>query len=334
MEEVHYFHGYGTSIEAPFELTSLDIAPPTRDPGIRILIASTEDSSQHFNFVHTLSHKTAGRVDHAKHAPEHDDLEPDQVGYRIDYWGGLSFTLDASGRHIWVDSPKSMACRDVEAYLTGPVLAYALRLQGHLCLHASVIDMQGGAIALAGTSGSGKSTTAAALVARGHRLVSDDVLALQFSASSALALPGKSELRLCEDALLALGLDTGPNHQHGDKHSLRIAAHRDTHPPPTLKAIYLGATTQQGVEISALGATAAMTHLLGNTYPGYYYRLQAQHRARELELVRALMDAVPVRLVAWQRSFSQLDTLCENLESDFAKLSAVSSDHASSIHQC
>ena len=54
-----------------------------------------------------------------------------------------------------------------------------LRLRGVPALHASAVAVGGAALAVVGSAGAGKSTTAAARAARGHAVVADDVLALR-----------------------------------------------------------------------------------------------------------------------------------------------------------
>ena len=61
-------------------------------------------------------------------------------------------------------------------YLLGPVLAFVLRLRGVVTTHASSVSVDGKAVAFIGPQGAGKSTTAAALLARGCNVLTDDVV--------------------------------------------------------------------------------------------------------------------------------------------------------------
>jgi energy-coupling factor transporter ATP-binding protein EcfA2 len=62
--------------------------------------------------------------------------------------------------------------------------------------------MEGGAVALAGPSGTGKSTLAAALAARGHRILADNVCAIDTSTSHGpWVLPGVSFVNLWHDSI-------------------------------------------------------------------------------------------------------------------------------------
>jgi hypothetical protein len=62
--------------------------------------------------------------------------------------------------------------------LLGPVMALLLYLRGLFVLHASAIEVAGRGAIFVGNRRAGKSTTGAALVAAGHRLLADDVVAI------------------------------------------------------------------------------------------------------------------------------------------------------------
>jgi hypothetical protein len=64
-------------------------------------------------------------------------------------------------------------------WLHGTVTALLLAQRGEFALHASVVDVDGLGVAVAGRRGAGKSTTALRLAQRGHPLVTDDVSPLQ-----------------------------------------------------------------------------------------------------------------------------------------------------------
>ena len=66
----------------------------------------------------------------------------------------------------------------VRQCVVGPGLGVLLHRRGRLVLHGSAVDVGGRAVVLLGEKGAGKSTTAAALLARGHALLTDDLVAL------------------------------------------------------------------------------------------------------------------------------------------------------------
>lgn len=69
-----------------------------------------------------------------------------------------------------------------ERYLN-PVMSLVIAARGGATLHAFVVDMPGGAVAIMGRSGHGKSSLGEALLSRGGLLVSDDLLVLDVDGS-------------------------------------------------------------------------------------------------------------------------------------------------------
>jgi hypothetical protein len=80
--------------------------------------------------------------------------------------------------------------------LLGPVMALLLHVRGLLVLHAGAVEVGGGAAVFLGDKLAGKSTTSAAFVRSGHRLVTDDLLALDFAGGTPLIQPGFPQLKL------------------------------------------------------------------------------------------------------------------------------------------
>ncbi|NJM24074.1 MAG: AAA family ATPase [Richelia sp. SM1_7_0] len=79
------------------------------------------------------------------------------------------------------------------------MLGTALRLQGKICLHSSVIAVDNRAIAIIGASCAGKSTTAAALAKRGYPILASDIAVL-YDCGAFKVQPGYPRLRLRKSA--------------------------------------------------------------------------------------------------------------------------------------
>jgi len=99
---------------------------------------------------------------------------------------GVRVTIPAVA-HYWVEAGTHVIVQpilpedapDIRVFLLGTVLAILCFQRGLLPLHASAVDIDGRALLVSGVSGAGKSTLAAALSARGYRLLSDDLCALE-----------------------------------------------------------------------------------------------------------------------------------------------------------
>jgi hypothetical protein len=129
------------------------------------------------------------------------------------------------------------------ALLITTVMAVLLSQRGLLVLHANVVVSPQGAIAISGDSGAGKSTTQAAMLAHGCRMLADDVTVLQMESDGTIvALPGIPKMNLCEDAAIRLGHDVSRlqrNPLMGIKVMVPVSQNDCEPLPVPLKKIYL-----------------------------------------------------------------------------------------------
>jgi hypothetical protein len=109
---------------------------------------------------------------------------------------------------------RNSGCNDASLArcFTDQALAAVLRHRGLLVLHANAVETSDGVIVIGGESGAGKSTTLAALLDRGCRMLSDDVTALRpgGASGSVEVLPGAAQTHLTEDAAENLGYLVDP----------------------------------------------------------------------------------------------------------------------------
>ena len=247
--------------------------------------------------------------------------------YRLCYCDGADFVVDRAGTRIWADWPDSLTPEDISEYLFGPVIGWVLRLRGDVCLHASAVAIDGAAAAFVGTSGSGKSTTAAALSEREFPLVADDVVAVFGLTDRLLVRPGYPELRLWPGSLAALGAIEDHciiNQSTGDKFRLSLREHGrrfQTEPLPLAAVYILNNDDPDGQnEIRALAPRDALIALIANTHAGRLLNRTA--RKGEFELLAELVARVRVREICRSSDIARLPQLCEAILSDFKNESA------------
>ncbi|NDR55712.1 hypothetical protein [Aliiruegeria sabulilitoris] len=96
---------------------------------------------------------------------------------------------------------------DIAAYLVGSVLGIALHLRKIIALHASAVEVDGGAVLFCGESGAGKSTMAAALQQHGYPVLCDDLCAIEITNSGAIVHSDGRKLKLWEQAIAQFRLD-------------------------------------------------------------------------------------------------------------------------------
>jgi len=119
--------------------------------------------------------------------------------YLVDYGPLGTFDILEGGRTIlW--NPGVHDCEDcARQCILGRVLALAIHARGGFCLHASCVKIGGEAVGFMAPKGTGKSTLASALLARGNPLVTDDMLRVE-ATSGPRAYQGVQRLRLWADS--------------------------------------------------------------------------------------------------------------------------------------
>ena len=148
-----------------------------------------------------------------------------------------------AGREILLDPVPEMGPSALRLYILGAGLNIALFQRGLWVFHASVVCIEGNAVAFLGHPHAGKTTMAATLHRRGHTLLSDDVLAIRMTEDGPLALPGFPRFKLWPDSAEALGVEaeTLPRIKEDmDKRSCAVARRFREEPAPLVRMYTLG----------------------------------------------------------------------------------------------
>jgi hypothetical protein len=246
--------------------------------------------------------------------------------FRLLYSDGTEFVLNREGTQIWARWPDPMTLEDAAVYLLGPVLGFVLLLRGTNCLHASAVAVDGGAMAVVGPAGAGKSTTAAALVRRGFPVLSEDVVALCDQGGVFHVQPGYPCIRLWPSSVRVL---------YGDPHALPLLTpnwekrglslagdDRLFQPAPLpLRAIYLldeRTASESAPRIEAVTPRDSLIALLTNTYLNYL-KSKAM-RAQEFRVLARVIASVTIRRVVPHEDVDRLPALCDLILNDFRDL--------------
>jgi len=318
MNRLYSYTAFGLCISSGIELPILSPTEGSTAPDIRVALGAGQLDFSQFDHVFDLSYRTAPLVHSVNLEPVDVDLR--KVAYRITHWGGVEFVVFDAGAQIRISYPATSNLDDVVAVLAGPVLGFAMRLLGLFCIHASVVAIDGHALALVAPSGGGKSTTAAALAARGHAIISDDVLALRVERDGVVVQPGFPWLRLCHDSMEALqaqGVRLATT-VHGEKRIAHLPqpGYRSTRDCAPLVAIYTMNSLADQESIGQFPGSLALMILLGNTYPDLFYRFHRAQRVEELSRAKQVLQHVAVRGINYPRRLDRLTQLCEVLEQD------------------
>ncbi len=134
--------------------------------------------------------------------PDRRELVHSGAGWTLRYdnreGGWMAFEYSAGERRLLVSG--SVPWEALEGPLTGLLFGVKLRLEGASLLHGAGLRIGGRGIAILGGSGHGKSTLAAASIALGAELLTEDLLRLRRGADGFEAEPGAATLHLLADA--------------------------------------------------------------------------------------------------------------------------------------
>jgi len=109
------------------------------------------------------------------------------------------------GKQVLLEPAADADETELRAFILSTILGVLCHQRGLMPIHASAVNINGQAVLISGNSGAGKSTLAAALGARGHALLTDDVAA--FDPLSRKIIPSFPQRKLALDSLEALQLD-------------------------------------------------------------------------------------------------------------------------------
>lgn len=322
---------YGLSLEASLPLPGLTLLSGCGEAGIRVRLRNQESAG--VNLLSPAAFKPAGSAS----APAGQDMSSLRFGslaggryFGFFYSDGARFAVEREGREIWADWPDHYTLEDACTYLVGPVLAFALRLRGATCLHASAIAVDGMAIALVGAPGAGKSTTAAAFALAGFPVLSDDLVVLSEANGRLFVQPGYPRVNLWPDSTRALmGSEAAlpritPAWEKRflalDQNGLRFAGRS-----LPLGAVYLLAERQPDLAspaVEEISGGVAMVTLAANAYLNYL--LDAVMRRADFEVFERLAKTVPVRRIRRTAAFFGLASCCEAIAADARRIAGCS----------
>lgn len=228
---------------------------------------------------------------------------------------GIGRFLVTDGRSIQVEPAPGVAHDDLVSYLLGSALAALLQQRRILPLHASALQTEFGAILIAATSGTGKSTLAGALQARGLAQMSDDVTGIVFDpAGRAIALSAFPGVRLWPDSVTALGRqndNSRPVRPGLDKAYLRIE-NFCAEPQPIRAVIGLEVHNRPDISVTPLPAQDRASWIISHTFRKRFMR---GHGLNDFHFQAATALARQVEMIQLRRPSegSSVDALADRV---------------------
>ena len=243
------------------------------------------------------------------------------------YADGTTFVIDRGGSRVWATWPPRLSLADTATYLLGPVMAFVLRVRGVLSLHAGVVEVGGGAVAVAGAPEAGKSTILAALALRGSRVLGDDVAPVYEEGGRLGVHPSYPRVRLWNDSVErlfgsaeALPLLTPTwDKRYLDVHELGLFEDR----PLPLSAVFVlddRVTSEEAPRVHALSRREAFAAVLAHLHT--VWMLPASPQDAVFRLATRIAREIPVARVIPHSDPARLPGLCDLIVSQAERLGA------------
>lgn len=242
----------------------------------------------------------------------------DEVRFAIEGVAGFEVR---GGEEILVDPFPGVSEDLVRISILGSCMSLILHARGKLVLHGSAVVIDGGAVAIVGPHGFGKSTLAATLASRGHPFLTDDLLAIDLGGDDPRVLPGPARSKLWPDALEALGqeVDALPRLRPDlEKRGFRLS-NPFTGVPPLAGILVLEAGAS--LETLEVGPHEALDVLLQNWFGIRFGSrlLEAEFLAPALERCARLIPATPIARLRRPNDLGALQECARLVEARFGR---------------
>ncbi len=220
--------------------------------------------------------------------------------------------------HPWPEVPWG----EVNPFIQGRVLPLALNFLGAVTLHGAAVVVDGGVVALLGTSGTGKSTLSASFHAMGHTLVADDLVSVWQDGGEPVVEWGPNHVRLDQNSLdFVTGRMGGDVHAEPDYDKTRVtlrAEQADVSASLPLRTIYLlervKADELEGPEIVKVPPVEALPTIMqgisNNTI------LSKKRLAEQFGLITQMLAKVPVKHLRYPSDMHRLTEVCNSVNAD------------------
>tara|TARA_B100002051_G_C16723603_1_gene633952 strand:- start:1034 stop:2020 length:987 start_codon:yes stop_codon:yes gene_type:complete len=247
------------------------------------------------------------------------------------YWQTVgAFSVNLDGTEILCEPAESVSDDLIAFPLLGPILFEALRRQGHFVLHASAVALGGQAVVLMADKGTGKSTSAAALLNAGGKLLADDLVAFTPDGE---VLSGFGQVKLSDAALEAhrpqKSVARGDVHAAIDKK--RVQLPRDATAEYAAPAVRLYILERGEGEMASTADVAANQSLPAILRFSYGVRfgenlLSGEPANRHFRDAVSLAGRVKVRILRLPATLDAMTTLADAIRADLNTDRAMTGD--------
>jgi len=241
-------------------------------------------------------------------------------------WHRVGTFLIHGGSEVIIEPEPSVPPEDLQPFLTGPVLSVLLHQRGSLVLHASAVVIGNSAVAFLGAKGDGKSTLAAHLQVRGHRLIADDIVPVNLENNDPMVVAGFPRIKLYNDSIAAVGeepSDFPVIHRYVEKRSFRYCDSVSSE-PISLRGVYVLSESDE-VGLEELGHAAAFIEITRHSFVNRYLKA-LKDESKHFQQCHELIKRIPVCRLNRPREFSVMNDVCKLLEDNVSERSEVLAD--------
>lgn len=219
------------------------------------------------------------------------------------------------GREVLIQPSETENLSQIRLYILGTVLTVLLYQRGTLALHGSAMAIGDHVVGVIAPSGTGKSSTAAALYKRGHQLLSDDAVPIVFKEGRFWVYPGYPRLKISEE--VAACLDYGETHiieKHPECGEVSFdARHQFMTTALPLKQIYV-LEAGEALDIQPCAQIDAVFGMMRNSLPTMWLQ---RHSPEQFKQCTEFAKALPFYRMIRSQNLDDLPQLAEMLESHF-----------------
>lgn len=175
--------------------------------------------------------------------------------------------LIRDGREIVVDPQPDLPHEVMRHLVIGPAFNHLLHQRDLFVIHASSVAIGDRAVAFAGDSGQGKTTTAMAFLLAGHCVLSDDVAAIESTTDGPAIRSGFPSMKLDPTVVERFDVPVdGPTRTcPGRERHFHGLRHEQPEDPTPLEAVYVLEDANR-FDISLLPPQEQLMELVRNTY--------------------------------------------------------------------
>ena len=202
------------------------------------------------------------------------------------------------GRRILLHPSLSADPRELQLFTLGSAWGLLGYQRGQAMWHGSAVELKGRCVLFCGVAGEGKSTTAAAMLAAGARLVADDLSRIVPDSTGPSIFPSSSRIKLWREAIDEFGWEDRiieRDWMRDDKYHCYVPSHRAGAGPAKLDAVVV-LHSGKDIELQPLSGGAALTEVLAGTI----YRPEALEAMGRWGEQGALAARIVSQLSVWK----------------------------------